>query len=58
MTRQVSFGHFWSYCLEIRSHISKGKGQQVMEHNWFSLELQVPDGKVELGKQVNQACHE
>ena len=31
-----------SYCLKIRSHMSKGKGQQVME---FRLEFQLPDRK-------------
>ena len=25
MTWQVSCGHFWSYCIEIRSHMSKAK---------------------------------
>ena len=25
--------------------MSKGKGQQVMEHNWFPLEFQSSDGK-------------
>ena len=25
--------------------MSKGKGQEVMEHNWFPLEFQLPDGK-------------
>ena len=45
MTWQVSSGHFCSYCLEIHSNMSKGKGQQVMEHSWFSLEFQLPDGK-------------
>ena len=42
---EVSCGHFRSYCLEICSHMSKGKGQQVMEHNWFPLEFQLHDGK-------------
>ena len=45
MTWQVSCGDFGSYCLEIRSDMSKGKGQQVMEHNWVLLEFQLPDGK-------------
>ena len=25
--------------------MSKGKSQQVMEHNWLPLEFQLPDGK-------------
>ena len=25
--------------------MSKGKGQQAMEHNWSPLEFQLPDGK-------------
>ena len=45
MTWQVSCGHFWSYFLKIHSHISKGKGQQVIEHSSFPLEFQLPDGK-------------
>ena len=34
--------------------MSKGKGQQVMEHNWFPLECQLPDGKGAL--QTEQKC--
>ena len=54
MTWQVSCGHFCSHCLEIRSHVSKGKGQQVMEHNWFPLEFRSSDGKDAL--QTAQKC--
>ena len=34
--------------------MSKGKGQQVMEHNLFPLEFQLPDGKDALQKEDNQ----
>ena len=56
MTWQVSCGHFSPYCLEIRSHMSKGKGQQVMGYNWFPLEFQLPDGKDAL--QTTQKCYQ
>ena len=45
MTWQISFGHFWSYCLEICPHTSKEKGQQVIDHNLFPLQFQLLDGK-------------
>ena len=34
--------------------MSKGKGQQVMENNWFPLGFQLPDGKDTL--QTAQKC--
>ena len=34
----------------------KGKGQQVMGHNSFPLEFQLPDGKDTL--QTAQKCHQ
>ena len=36
--------------------MSKGKGQQVMEHSLFPLEFQLPDGKDTL--QTAQKCYE
>ena len=36
--------------------MSKGKGQQAMEHNWFPLEFQLPDGKDTL--QTAQKCYQ
>ena len=36
--------------------MSKGKGQQVMEHNWFPFEFQLPDGKDAL--QTAQKCYQ
>ena len=36
--------------------MSKGKGQQVMEHSSFSLEFQLPDGKDIL--QTAQRCYQ
>ena len=42
--------------IEIRSHMSKGKGQQVMEHSWFPLEFQLPDEKDAL--QTAQKCYQ
>ena len=34
--------------------MSKGKGQQIMEHSWFPLEFQSSDGKDAL--QTAQKC--
>ena len=56
MTWQVFCGHLWSYCLEIRSHISTGKGQQAMEHNSFPLEFHLLDGKDAF--QTAQKCYQ
>ena len=36
--------------------MSKGKGQQAMEHNWSPLEFQLPDGKDAL--QTAQKCYQ
>ena len=36
--------------------MSKGQGQQVMEHNWFPLEFQLPDRKGTL--QTAQKCYQ
>ena len=36
--------------------MSKGKGQQVMERNWFALGFQLPDGKDTL--QTTQKCYQ
>ena len=36
--------------------MSKGKGQQVTEHNWFPLEFQLPNGKDTL--QTAQKCYQ
>ena len=36
--------------------MSKGKCQQVMEHNWFPLEFQLPDRKDAL--QTAQKCYQ
>ena len=37
--------------------MSKGKGQQVMEHNSFPLEFQLPDGKDKDILQTAQRCY-
>ena len=33
--------------------MSKGKGQQAMEHNWSPLEFELPDGKDALQNNVS-----
>ena len=38
------------------SHMSKGQGQQVMEHSSFPLEFQLPEGKDVL--QIAQKCYQ
>ena len=37
--------------------MSKGKGQQIMEHGSFSLEFQLPDGKYITKEQLSETFY-